>query len=664
MEGGRNLEIDSPKGHLLVRVPHTADPRPLTDILERAGLALNTRCGQRGLCDGCIVELLAGSVQPLAGGQIVSATDEPALIRACQHHLAGQNSAHLRLSARSLLAYQPQVVTDFSINVPYAHSPLFQCIALPWGEAFGEKPANDGLCRAVARQLADERPVRMTPGAALELNALEDLPLNAAIECNLYATFNYQVDHWLITRVALSPDDRPFGMAIDVGTTTVVLLLVDLTDGRIFAKCASFNQQMHLGDDVVTRITLCTQKPEMLRKLQEAVAVHTIAPLLRQALDEAAVDPEQVVCGTIAGNTTMLHLLAGIDPSTMGVAPFTPVFLDHRILPAAEIFHPSSDSTQDSALSTPPMPGAAFHLLPSAAAYIGSDITAGVIASGLLYDDGPSLLVDVGTNGEIILKHGKQLLGCATAAGPAFEGAGLSCGIRAGDGAISHVELGREPFHLRYTVIGHEHYPVADPPIAPPPHLPTTASAPHRILRPAGLCGSAYVDFLSQARSTGLLNAAGRFNREAFPAASIHLMPWNGSDLAFRLAHGEHKRPIVISQTDISHLLQAKAAIAAGILILLGQARLTVEQIKTVYLAGGFGTHMNTAHAIGCGLLPGFRQEQVRAVGNTALAGAYIALLDSSVMEELAHVRRQMRIVELNLDPGFEGTYIDQLMLP
>ncbi|HEX2972146.1 MAG TPA: hypothetical protein VHP11_07425, partial [Tepidisphaeraceae bacterium] len=228
------------------------------------------------------------------------------------------------------------MVTDFSVNVPYAHDPLYQQSPLPANPSNGEP------------------------------------------------------------RV-----EKPVGVAIDIGTTTVALLLVDLSDGRILAKAASFNQQMHFGDDVVTRITLCFNKPQMVQQLQEAITHRTIEPLLMQALAEAGISREQLVSFTIAGNTTMLHLLAGVDPSPMGVSPFTPVFLEHQLMSPKNVFI-APDDRPHSQLPCPPT--AAIHLLPSAAAYIGSDLTAGIIASGLLYDPGPSLLVDVGTNGEIILK--------------------------------------------------------------------------------------------------------------------------------------------------------------------------------------------------------------------------------------------------------------------
>jgi len=496
------LEIESPKGATAIT---TASHQRLSDALRREHLPLNIRCGQRGLCDGCTLELLRGNVVNINTGALVSA---PATIRACQHRLDGD--AAIRIPARSLLAHKAQVVSEFRLNIPRAHDPL----------------AKTGI-----------------------------------------------------------------GAAVDIGTTTVAVVLVDLRDGKIVGHAADFNKQMNFGDDVATRIGLCATDKTMLAQLQAAIVGQTLAPLI----SEAGTKPEHLAALSIAGNTTMLHLFAGVDPAGMGTYPFRPEFLEHRVV------------------KLPAFGDADVHLLPGAAAYIGSDITAGILASGLAYDDGPSLLVDVGTNGEIVLKSGDKLLGCATAAGPAFEGAGLKNGVRATDGAIQKIRLGPE---VQIDVIGR-----------------TT---------PIGICGSAYVDFLAEGRRAGLLNERGRFSGMA--------------ELA--LAPG-----IAITETDVAHLLQSKAAIGAGIQILLERARLSACEIKRVYLAGGFGLHINVANAIACGLLPGFAVEQVQVVGNTSLAGAYVALLDAGALAEIRGIGSRMEVVELNLEAGFESRYIDNLSL-
>ena len=647
------LDVESSRGAQSLLI-HRPGQRRLTEILRREHLPLNTRCGQRGLCDGCVIELLAGQLIHVATGEVVTATDAPQSVRGCEHQLTEGATARIRIPPRSLLAYEPQVVSEFRLNVPRAHDPLWQTVAVA---------PNGSLHDALARHTKRRRPIRFAP----------DLPTTIAEPA--FATMEYRDDHWLVTRLAPAAPARPLGVAVDIGTTTVALLLVDLNNGAIVGRAADFNKQMHLGDDVATRIGLCTSDQGMVRQLQEAVVEQTIAPLLAAALrqanaktpaggtasnpatsgsssgaasraeektgiggtasgpattgpssgaasraaDTGTLSADQVVCFSVTANTTMLHLFAGVDPSPLGVYPFQPAFLGHKVI-------------QLPALGNVPV-----HLVPSAAAYIGADLTAGILASGLAYDDGPSLLVDVGTNGEIILKTGPQLLGCATAAGPAFEGAGLTHGIRATDGAIERLRFTTHPFGIQADVIGHA--------------------------KPIGLCGSAYVDFLAGGRRAGLLTPTGRFVTDN-PIGVADWLVTTGNGRALRVGRGQGQRDILVSETDTAHLLQSKAAIGAGILTLLARAGLAPGQIQRVYMAGGFGLHIDIANAIGCGLLPGFVPGQVQVVGNTALAGAYLALLDCGALDEIARIARQIEVVELNLDPEFESCYIDNLSLP
>lgn len=559
-----DLHIESPKGTQQIAVTAEGRGQRLTELMRRQGMPLNTRCGQRGLCDGCCVHLAKGTMRHIETGATVTGGATVA-VQACMHHLDG-DEVHLVVPERSLTSYEPQVVSEFFVSVPYAHDPL-----------------------------------------------------------------------WSRTRASVPPAPQagpPLGAAIDIGTTTVAVLIIDLDTGKTIGRAASFNRQMHLGDDVLTRINLCLTDPSLVDRLQEAIVNETISPLLDEAIRDANESRDQLVCITCAGNTTMLHLLAGVDPSAMGVSPFTPTFLEHRVLQLSNLDFrwpkEHAPAYRDAALSP------CVHLLPGAAAYVGADLTAGVVASGMQYRTDTCLLVDVGTNGEIILKHGDTMLGCATAAGPAFEGGGLTDGIRAGRGAISHLHFDRDPFAIHAAVIGGD--------------------------QPIGICGSAFIDFLAEGRRCGLLGPSGRFEIDALPGIDKHLTPegeCHGQGL--HLAKGKGNRPIIICESDVSKLMQAKAAIAAGILTLLGRVGLEPKDVDTLLLAGGFGMHVDIDNAITCGLLPGFRREQITLVGNTSLAGALMALLDRSLLDEIAAVGRSIEIIELNLDPAFEDRYIDQL---
>jgi len=604
------LTVYSPHGRRLIAVEPHPTSLVLSDVLRRADLALNTRCGQRGLCDGCVVELLAGSLIHASSGQTVEASETAQTVRACEHQVVLGSNAELRIPSRSLLAHEPQVVTSFCANVSRAHDPLWQRIDIPTSDIDKDEPIADALCRAVSRRRDGDLPVRSGRGLDA-LGEIQDESARLVIEhCG---------DHWSLGPAGT--ERAVVGVAVDVGTTTVVAALVDLSSGEVLSTASALNAQTRLGDNVLTRIQHCRNDERLVGRLQQAITKRTLKPLLDQALRDAGLSADQIASLAVAGNTTMLHLLAGVNPGPMGTAPFPPVFLEHRVLRGSQL----------SLLTLDP----AVHLLPGAAAYVGADIIAGVFSTGMAYQTETSLLVDMGTNGEIVLKHQDRLLGCATAAGPAFEGAGLACGVRAGGGAISHVRLDAGSQKPEIEVIGGG--------------------------KPIGVCGTAYVDFVAEARRTGLIKKTGRF-ADVSPGQPVFRHATHGN--SFIVAHAPDSDPIVITEADIGSLLQAKAAIAAGIVCLLRRVGLTSSDIDTLYLAGGFGFHMDVANVIQCGLLPGFRPEQIRLVGNTSLAGAYLALLDSGVLAEMKRFSSRLETVELNLEPDFESQYIDQLCLP
>jgi len=517
----------------------------LADLLSRRGQPLNTRCGGRGLCQGCEIHFERGELRELHGDGTMIAEGSQA-VRACQVRAIAGRSATISVPPRSLLRHEPSVVTEFRLEIPWAQDPL-------------------------------------------------------------------------------DPSAR-YGAAVDIGTTTVALLLADLQTGAALAGASAFNAQVRYGEDVLTRIQRCFQNPEALAALQRAVAVETLQPLLEEACTAAGITAAEIGVMTVAANTTMQHLLTGTDPSSLGVHPFTAVFLEHRQYQPREL-------------------GLAFggedarvHLLPGPAAYVGSDLAAGIAATGLVYQQGLTLLVDVGTNGEIVANLDGRLLGCATAAGPAFEGAGLISGTRGVQGAIERVRLEADPFLARLDIIGGSS-------------------------RPLGICGSGYVDFLWEARRANIIGENGRYTQTFAEKAGDSLVAGKyGRKL--RLCDVGSSGPIWVSELDIARLLQAKAAIAAGICTLLEKLGRTAAEVQTLYLAGGFGLHLSLEHAIGCGLLPGFTPAQIKVVGNTSLGGAFLALNDRSLLGEMEAACARLESVELNLEPGFESTYIDHLMLP
>jgi uncharacterized 2Fe-2S/4Fe-4S cluster protein (DUF4445 family) len=487
------------------------------------------------------------------------------------------------------------------------------------------------LLRGSVEHVRSER--RITAEVPVDIQACEYRPDSDDVEIHIpqramLAHAPHVVDDFAV-RISTASDPlvaTKWAVAIDVGTTTVALLLVEPATGRVAARASAFNAQIHLGDDVVTRITLCMNDPAMVRRMQTAILNDTIGPLLEQALNAAGAVLADVGAFVIAGNTTMLHLLVGADPTPLGVAPFTPRFLEHRVLQAGDLPAGWSRDLRD----------VPVHLLPGAAAYIGSDVIAGLIATGMAFEPETALLVDLGTNGEIVLRHGDRLFACATAAGPAFEGSRLSSGMRASPGAITQVRLDKVADNPRLRWIGD--------------HDPWT--------KPIGLCGSAYVDFLAEARRAGLLSPVGRFQ-----CGSLAGRQTNG-ERAYRLATAQGGRAVSVCECDVASLLTAKAAIATGVHLLLQTAHLRPADVQQLFLAGGFGTFLNATNAIAIGLLPDFNPGQIIPVGNAALAGAYLVLLDRSLLGNMSCIARAITPIELNLLPQFQDTYTDMLCLP
>ena len=424
------------------------------------------------------------------------------------------------------------------------------------------------------------------------------------------------------TLIAVEPGDttgRSFGLAFDLGTTTVVATLLDLTTGTPVAVESMLNKQQPFGADVITRISATMLDASALDKLRD-LAQQTLAELATAVCDNSKVQPSEVYEVALAGNATMVHLALGLDPEPLGVAPF---IMAARLLPEVR--------ARD--LGVPAHPAARAVVFPAFGAYVGGDITAGLLASGMDRDPRIRLFIDIGTNCEIVLGGRDWLLATAAPAGPAFEGAAIRCGMRAADGAIEAVALAGDG-DLKLTVIGDA--------------------------EPAGLCGSGLVDAVTVLVQAGLLDASGRFvasddARRIAPRLAGRLATI-GKERVFMLHEG-----VYLAQRDVRELQFAKAAIATGWRILLEEAGLTADDVKQVLLAGSFGSYLSPKSAIRIGLVPDVPVSRVVAAGNVAGEGAKMALL--SVRERAAGLAllEEVRYVELSDRPDFNDRFIDQL---
>ncbi|MCL2703281.1 MAG: ASKHA domain-containing protein [Defluviitaleaceae bacterium] len=389
-----------------------------------------------------------------------------------------------------------------------------------------------------------------------------------------------------------------FGCSFDIGTTTIAGAFIKLRTGYLLGVKSVPNPQSAYGADVITRIGYAACEGGLSRLLESAVSA--MNGIINDFLREHGLLHKDIKAVTAAGNTAMSHILMNVDPSGLAVSPFHPVFLDAPVKTANDL----------GLLADPEAP---FTLLPNIAGHVGGDISAGLLATSLPKKAGITLLIDIGTNGEIVLNANGRMAACSTAAGPAFEGACIKNGMSAGKGAIRAVSISENK--VTVDIIGGG--------------------------EPAGICGSGLVDAVSEMLRTGVLEGSGRLAR----------------DESFVLCGGDKK--IVVTQHDIRQVQLAKAAISAGVQVLTAFLGVRIQDIDEILLAGAFGNYINIQSAINIGLLPGVNPSRVKRVGNAAGIGAAMALLSESAAKKAAGWARTVEHVELSAQPGFMDAYIN-----
>jgi len=413
-----------------------------------------------------------------------------------------------------------------------------------------------------------------------------------------------------------------YGIAFDVGTTSVVGLLFDLVSGRLIGVKAEANPQAVHGADVISRIMFAGESRENLMLLRSEI-VECLNRITKALSETHGVHAHSILDAVIVGNTTMSHLILGVDPKGLALAPFTPVFCESAPVNAVE-FGLSIGGDAN------------VNLLSNIAGHVGSDITAGIIASGIMEKRGNHLLIDVGTNGEIVLCADGRALACSTAAGPAFEGASIHQGMRAATGAIERVDIdGRD---VQVKVIDGK--------------------------MPTGICGSGIIDAVAETLKEGLVDKTGRLL-----TAEKAIERGASEELATRLRDGEAGREfvlsyvdgaddVVITQSDIREVQLAKAAIRAGVRLMLSEFGLEESDLQYVYIAGAFGNHIRTRSAALIGLIPDIGDEKILYIGNSAGIGAGMALISNTEREKAAKAAKEVRHVELAANPAFQDVYL------
>jgi len=601
----------SPSGRE-VRVPSGVT---VFDAASWHGIAIDSTCGGHGTCKKCKVRITAGDVD-------VSTSDPRAFTPE-------------ELANGWRLACLAKAERDIEVDVPPLQT--------------RPKAATVGVGRQVIlRPAVQKRYVELTEPTLADqqsdlerlLAAVDDLELTVDLLAVRNLPKSLRDNDFKVTAVVV--DDRlvdvepgdtsgtRYGIAFDLGTTTVVATLLDLSTGTPAAVASMLNAQQPFGADVITRISATMLDPEALGRLTER-AHETLATLTGEVCAEAGVDPLTVYEVSLAGNATMTQLALGIEPEPLGVAPFVTAT---RSLPRVL----ASD------LGVPVHPGAPAYTFPALGAYVGGDIVAGMLASGMDRDKRVRLFIDVGTNCEIVLGDGQRLLATAAPAGPAFEGAAIRCGMRATDGAVEVVKI--SPDDVRLQVIG---------------------DAP-----PAGLCGSGLVDAVAALVDVGLLDTSGRLlsvdkARETLPGLADRLSEVDGERVFVLHWHGEPgdaANAVYLSQRDVRELQFAKAAIATGWRLLVAELGVAESDIQQVLLAGSFGSYLSPANAVRIGLVPKIPVLRIVSAGNVAGEGAKMTLLSVRERAGARTLLAEVRYVELSDRPDFNDRFIEQLAFP
>ena len=559
----------------------------LADVLVRAGIPLSLYCHQRGVCGKCAVRILSGPL-PFPAALEAALLERRGL--GPDHRLACLYVVRSDVTVETLPGSRLEKVAVLDTGLPSA---AFVDPAVKKLSVVLQKPS---LYAPIA--VADSLRAQLrSPDLVLTLAALSKLGGSILGPSHPVAAVLYD-DREVLDIEPDEPGREAFGLAIDLGTTTVAAELVDLQTGRIADRAAAVNAQNSYGADVVSRITFAFENPDNLRRLKGA-AVQLINDLVGSMCRRSGVPRHRIYDAVVAGNAAMNHILCGVAVDSLALAPFHAVFSKLPPLAAAEIgfaLHPQ----------------ARVYISPNIKSFVGGDITAGLVASSFAAEPGAGLFIDLGTNGEIVLKKGGEFAATSTAAGPAFEGMNISCGMLAVPGAIHKAEWDN----------GFKCRTVDD-------------------LPPQGVCGTGLIDILAGALARGLL---GRDGRIAGPEKRIRLTD--------RLA---------LTQQDIRDVQLAVAAVRSGVRLMLREFRLTVAELDRVVVAGAFGSSLDIGNAVALGLLPDVPPDRIAFIGNASLAGARLLLLSRPARSVAETLAAKVSHISLATRPDFQDEFVRSL---
>ncbi len=594
---------------------------------EKAGIALKSSCAGTGSCGRCAVLVTAGEV---SGGQTTNDHSSEAvsgLSLACQakplSDLIVEIPADARLAEHQILTItrneQEILPEDQLKDLGIAGHALYWSVVVDLAPPTLTEAMDDW-----SRLKTELHKLTGLDNLQISLTVLQKLA-DTLREGNWKATVYLAEGSGYTEIVDILPgtaEVKNYGLAVDIGTTTIVVYLVDLTTGEILISKGNYNQQAKYGDDVITRIIYAVEEKQGLKQLQTAV-ISSINELIEAVLVEKGIYPEQVKSLVAAGNTTMTHLLLGLQPTYIRLEPYIPTA---NILPPVRAVE----------LGLNIHPQAWVHTLPGIASYIGGDITSGILVTGMSQAEQLTLFIDIGTNGEMVLGNSDWLIACSCSAGPAFEGGGIKNGMRAMAGAIERISI-LPGYNVECKIIGSE--------------------------KPVGICGSGLIDCIAAFRATGIIDRTGKIIAN-LDLARIRQTEEGPEFILVWANDSGTGQDITISENDIKNLIRSKGAIFAGMRVMLGLVDLPIEAVDEILIAGGFGNYLNLSDSITIGLLPDLPLKKYKFIGNSSVKGAYLCLVSNQARNMVQEIAGKVTYLELSVGNTYLDEYMSALFLP
>jgi len=601
----------------------------LSDAAVEAGIPLNLPCGGQGRCGRCRVKVEHGTVSQRSTVRLTSAEIEEGWALGCQAVIKGdavifvpeQEKVGVELITKTVGAERIALAAEFSgeldPSVRRAHvtiePPSLDDQTTDWDRLLRELSLRHGIQNVTAS----------LPMLRTLARGLREADWNVTVVLDMGDPVVNPCAHpRLIDLLPGDQTDRCYGVAIDIGTTSNVIYLVDLLDGKVVDRASTYNAQIQAGEDIISRIVF-SQKRDGLRHLQKMV-LKTLNGLLEELTSRNQIPPRQISKAVVTGNTTMIQLFLALDPRSIRQMPFIPT-----------IGQPLSVTAEFLGLNINPQ--ATVDCLPVVGAYVGADITAGVLASNMYDTDALTLFMDVGTNGEMVLGNRDWLITCACSAGPAFEGSGVRHGMRATAGAIEEIWIDHHTYEPTCQIIG---------------------GLPAR-----GICGSGMIGLLAEMFITGIVDKGGKVRRD-LPTPRVRVGDHGGEYVVVWASQSGIGHDIVINEVDIENLLRTKGAIYAGLSVLVQSVGLELADIEQVFIAGAFGQYINVEKAIQIGLLPDMPWDRFHYLGNTSVLGAFYSLVSRPMRRQVIKVAQKMTYLELSADNTFYDQFMSALFLP